>query len=116
MLPYDCQYTFLPRVQDIEVVRKNADKARAMERIRKINVPILHIGRDPDHLQGIFKLAHEWMTEAGKDSTWASFNHAVHGYPFIYRQDDGSYKPDATQQKAFDLFMQFFDQRLKHAR
>ena len=56
---------------DVNVARKNANKARAMERIRKINTPILHIGRDPDHLQGIFKLAHEWMVEAGKDSTWA---------------------------------------------
>ena len=102
--------------QDIEVVRRNADKARAMERIRRITTPILHIGRDPDHLQGIFKLTHEWMQEAGKDSTWVSFDHPVHGYPFIYRQDDGSYKPDAVQQQAFDLFMQFFDQRLKRAR
>ena len=102
--------------QDIEVVRRNADKARAMERIRRITTPILHIGRDPDHLQGIFKLTHEWMQEAGKDSTWVSFDHPVHGYPFIYRQDDGSYKPDAVQQQAFDLFMQFFDQRLRRAR
>ena len=99
--------------QDIEVVRRNADKARAMERIRRITTPILHIGRDPDHLQGIFKLTHEWMQEAGKDSTWVSFDHPVHGYPFIYRQDDGSYKPDAVQQQAFDLFMQFFDRHLK---
>ena len=102
--------------QDIEVVRKHADKTRAMERIRRITTPILHIGRDTDHLQGIFKLAHEWMQEAGKDSTWVSFDHPVHGFPFIYRQDDGSYKPDAIQQKAFDLFMQFFDQHLKRAR
>jgi dienelactone hydrolase len=102
--------------QDIEVVRRNADKARAMERIRRINTPILHIGRDADHLQGIFKLAHAWMQEAGKDTTWVSFDHPVHGYPFIYRQDDGSYRPDPIQQKAFDLFMQFFDQHLKRAR
>lgn len=99
--------------QDIEVARKNADKATAMERIRRIKTPILHIGRDRDHLQGIFKLAHEWMVEAGKDSTWASFDHAAHGYPFIYRQDDGSYQPDPIQQRAFDMFMDFFDRRLK---
>ena len=102
--------------QDIEVVRKHADKSRAMARIRRITAPILHIGRDADHLQGIFKLAHEWMQEAGKDSTWVSLDHPLHGYPFIYRQDDGSYQPDATQQQAFDLFMQFFDRHLKRAR
>lgn len=99
--------------QDIEVVRRNADKARAMERIRRIATPILHLGRKNDHLQGIFELAHEWMREAGKDSTWACFEHPEHGYPFIYRQADGSYRPDAVQQQAFDLFMNFFDQRLK---
>ncbi len=98
---------------DIDVARKNANKARAMERIRRINTPILHIGRDPDHLQGIFKLAHEWMLEAGKDSTWASFNHPAHGYPFIERGADGSYQPNPEQQAAYDLFMQYFDQRLK---
>jgi dienelactone hydrolase len=99
--------------QDIEVVRKNADKARAMERIRRIKTPILHIGRNPDHLQGIFQLAHEWMREAGKDSTWVSLDHPVHGYPFMYREDDGKYQPDAVQREAFELFMAFFDRHLK---
>jgi dienelactone hydrolase len=99
--------------QDIEVVRRNADKAAAMERIRRISTPILHIGRERDHLQGICRLAHEWMLEAGKDSTWASFDHPDHGYPFIYQQPDGSYRPDPVQQQAFDRFMQFFDEQLK---
>jgi dienelactone hydrolase len=101
--------------QDIAVVKKNADKKRALQRIRGINTPILHIGRDSDHLQGIFKLAHEWMGQAGKDSTWASFDHPDHGFPYIYRQEDGSYRPDPVQQQAFDLFMQFFDERMKRA-
>ena len=101
--------------QDIEVVRKNADKPRAMERIRRIKTPILHIGRDGDHLWGIFALAHEWMKEAGKDSTWVSLAHPVHGFPFIYLKDDGSFAPDAVQRQAFDLFMDFFDRHLKHA-
>jgi len=98
---------------DIEVVRRNANKAAAMARINRMQTPILHIGRDPDHLQGIFKLAHEWMQEAGKDTTWASFDHPVHGFPFIYRNDDGQYQPDAVQRKAFELFMNYFDARLK---
>jgi dienelactone hydrolase len=102
--------------QDIEVVKRNADKAKAMERIRNIRTPILHIGREQDHLQGIFRLAHQWMLEAGKDSTWASFDHPDHGFPFIYRREDGSYRPDPVQQRAFDLFMEFFDQRLNRGR
>jgi dienelactone hydrolase len=99
--------------QDKERVRKNADKRRAMERIRRIKTPILHIGRDHDHLQGIFELAHEWMTEAGKESTWLSMDHPDHGYPYLYRQPNGSFKPDETQQKAFDVFMAYFDKHLK---
>lgn len=98
---------------DIEVVRRNADKAKAMERIRKIETPILHIGREKDHLQGIFKLAHEWMVEAGKDSTWASFDHPDHGFPYIYGPPDGSFRPDPVQREAFELIMNYFDARLK---
>ena len=99
--------------QDIGLARKHADKANAMERIRRITTPILHIGRDHDHLQGIFKLAHEWMLEAGKDSTWVSFDHPDHGYPLVYRKPDGSYAPDPVQQQAIDAFMSYFDSKLK---
>jgi len=99
--------------QDIETVRRNADKAKAMERIRRIDTPILHLGRERDHLQGIFKLTHEWMLEAGKDSTWVSFDHPDHGYPFIYRGQDGSYEPDPIQQQAFEIIMEYFDRHLK---
>jgi hypothetical protein len=38
----------------------------------------------------------------------------VHGYPFIYRQADGTYRPDPIQQQAFDICMDFFDRHLKH--
>jgi len=100
--------------QDIEVVRKHANKREAMARIARIRTPFLHLGRDDDHLQGIFKLTHEWMKEAGKDTTWASFDHPVHGYGFLYVRKDGSYQPDAIQREAFDVVMAFFDKHLKH--
>ena len=99
--------------QDKELVRKNADKDRAMERIRRIRTPILHVGRDRDHLQGIFQLAHEWMVEAGKNSTWVSLDHHDHGYPYLYRRADGSFEPDAVQKQAFEMFMAYFDKHLK---
>jgi hypothetical protein len=35
---------------------------------------------------------------------------------FIYNQPDGSYKPDDTQAKTFDIVMGYFDKHLKHAR
>ena len=100
---------------DIEVARKNANKAEGMERIRRINTPILIFGRETDHQQGIFKLTYEWMKEAGKDVQWASFDHPTHGYVFILNQPDGSYKPDEIQQKTFEIFMDYFDKHLKHA-
>jgi len=98
---------------DMEVVRKNSDKTNAMERIQRINTPILIFGRDTDHLQGIFKLTNDWMHEAGKDVTWVSFDHPVHGYVFINAQPDGSYKPDPIQEKTFEILMSYFDKRLK---
>jgi len=99
---------------DIEVARKNANKAEAMERIRRVNTPILIFGRETDHQQGIFNLTYEWMKEAGKDVQWQSFDHPTHGYVFIYNQPDGSYKPDDTQAKTFDIAMDYFDKHLKH--
>jgi dienelactone hydrolase len=101
---------------DVNLVRKNAKKADAMKRIRPIRTPILFVGRDKDHLQGIFRLAYEWMREAGKNATWRSFDHPVHGYPFVYRQPDGSEQPDAIQAAAFEIFMEFFERHLKRRR
>jgi dienelactone hydrolase len=97
----------------LEVARQHADKAAAMARIERIAAPMLHIGRDTDHLQGIFELAHAWMVEAGKDSTWACFDHEVHGYCLIYPGPAGAFVPDPVQQQAFDLYMAFFDRKLK---
>ena len=96
---------------DVEVARANADKAKAMRRVRRISTPLLIFGRDHDHLQGIFRLTHEWLREAGKDSSWISFDHHVHGYVYAF----GSARPDAIQEKAFQVFMGFFDKHLKRA-
>jgi dienelactone hydrolase len=101
--------------QDANVVREFADKNEAMERLLKIKTPIVVFGRDKDHNQGMFRLAYEWLKEAGGDVEWQTFDHPVHGYVFTYNQKDGSYKPDAVQQQAYDVFMAYFDKRLKHA-
>lgn len=98
---------------DVEVARANANKTEAMERIARIQMPILIFGRTTDHQNGIFKLSYQWMKEAGKNVEWQEFDHPVHGYVFIYPQKDGSYKPDAMQAKAFDVVMNYFDEHLK---
>ena len=93
----------------VDVVRANADKAKAMERIRQVSTPLLIFGRDSDHLQGIFRLTHEWLREAGKNVSWISFDHHVHGYVFTF----GPAKPDPIQEKAFEVLLGFFDKYLK---
>ncbi len=100
------------QLQDIEVARSIADKSRAMERIRQIDVPLLVLGRDDDHLQGIFELLYEWLTEAGKEVAWASFDHPEHGYVLL-RPREGVKVPDDVQEQAFALYMRFFDEHLK---
>jgi len=98
---------------DIETVRRHADKAAALARIARIEAPILHIGRDTDHLQGIFRLAHEWMRDAGRRSEWDCYEHPDHGFCLIYPDAQGRFRPDHTQRKAFARYMAFLDQHLK---
>jgi hypothetical protein len=118
-LPVD--YSRAPRkdrvmqLQDPEFTATLIDKAKAMERIRRIKTPFLHLGRDGDHLQGLFVLNHRWMQEAGVNSTWMSAAHDVHGYGFLYRNDDGSYNPDKMQREFFEHWMAFFDKHLQKA-
>ena len=103
-------------LEDPALVKSIADKPRAMERIARMKTPFLHLGRDQDHLQGVFRTLYDWMAEAGvKDSTWVSADHATHGYGLLYRAEDGSYKPDAMQAKSFDQWMSFFDTHLHNA-
>ena len=101
------------RLEDPALVKSIADKPKAMERIRRMHTPFLHLGRDQDHLQGVFRTLYDWMVEAGvKDSVWVSADHATHGYGLLYRSEDGSYKPDAMQAQSFDQWMKFFDKYL----
>ena len=109
--PRDAAGTEL-QLQDIEVARSIADKAHAMQRIREVDTPLLILGRDHDHLQGIFALLYEWLSEAGKDATWASFDHPEHGYALL-RPREGITVPDEVQEQVFELYMAFFDQHLK---
>lgn len=100
--------------QEANTVREFANKNVAMGRLLKLKMPILVMGRDKDHNQGMFRLGYEWLKEAGGNVEWQSFDHPVHGYPFTYNQKDGSFKPDPVQQQAFDALMTYFDRQLKH--
>ena len=104
--------------QEIETVRAHADRTAAMARIAQIaraRTPMLHFGRERDHLQGIFQLAHEWMLEAGCNSQWLSFEHPEHGYCLLYPDAGGTLQPDPVQQEAFERWVAFFDRHLQPA-
>lgn len=101
------------QLQDKGLARKLADKDRAMQRIHQVDMPLLIMGRDGDHLQGAFELLYEWLTEAGRDATWASFDHPEHGYTLLGRVEGRGGHPDAIQEQAFELYMRFFDEHLK---
>ncbi len=77
------------QLQDPAWVRARTDLPLARERIAPIDVPILVMGRDGDHLQGIFRVSYELLTESGKDAEWVSWDHPLHGY-VLPRADAGA--------------------------
>ena len=94
--------------RSMESVAPYLNKDVAMERIRRIDTPILMMGRDDDHLRGIFETAYAWMKEAGRDVEWVSHDHPVHGYLIRVPQENGVYKPDTVQLEAIQQALDFF--------
>ena len=100
--------------QDPAWVRARINLAVARERVAPIDLPILVMGRDSDHLQGIFRVSYELLEEAGKDAEWVSWDHPLHGYVFPLA-DDGA-GPDRVQEQAVDGVIAFLDRYLKPGR
>lgn len=98
---------------DVERVRARSNLPLALERMSNIDVPILVMGRDSDHLQGIFRLSYELLAESGKDATWVSWDHPLHGYIFPVTDADGHLEIDDVQERAIDGVIAFLDQHLK---
>jgi hypothetical protein len=100
------------QLQDPAWVRARANLPLARERIAPIDVPMLVMGRDGDHLQGVFSLSYELLEEAGKDAEWVSFDHPLHGFLFPLAAD-GTAHPDQVQQDAIDGVIAFLDRYMK---
>ncbi|HEY4406179.1 MAG TPA: CocE/NonD family hydrolase [Xanthobacteraceae bacterium] len=102
---------------DVEnLLMREADKVRAritqdvaMARISTITTPIFVQGRNSDELQGIFRVCHDLLVEAGKATQWATYEHDVHGFVYVQRSSDGTYRPDAVQIQAVQDSIAFFD-------
>jgi dipeptidyl aminopeptidase/acylaminoacyl peptidase len=99
------QETRLRNIEDMQMaevdkVRRRIDMDIAAKRIATIDTPILVMGREEDHLQGIFRTSYELLAEAGKDVEWVSYDHPLHGYVFPMRGPDGAYEVDDVQRQA----------------
>jgi dienelactone hydrolase len=90
-----------------EYVRPRINEALVAGRIAPIRTPMLVMGRDDDHLQGIFRVSYDVLAEAGKDVEWVSWDHPLHGY--IFPVDD---EVDPTQTKAIDGILDFLARKL----
>ena len=93
-------------------VRSRIDLEKAMERISTIDTPILVMGRDDDHLQGIFRVSYELLAEAGKRVEWVSWDHDLHGYVYPLRGPDGEYEVNAVAEAAIDGVLDYLDEHL----
>ena len=103
------------QMREIEKVRDRIDEAVARARAETIDTPILVLGREDDHLQGIFLASYQLLEELGKPVTWVSYDHPVHGYIYPVRGDDGEYEVDETQMTAIGTVIEFLDRHLKAA-
>jgi dienelactone hydrolase len=91
--------------------RITEDVARA--RIAPIKTPIFVQGRNSDELQGIFRVCYDLLVELGKEARWATYEHGVHGFVFVRRNEKGVYAPDPVQVQAVKDSIAFFDKYLK---
>ena len=101
------------QMHDLERVRARCNLPLARERCSTIDLPMLVMGRDTDHLQGIFRLSYDVLVDAGKDATWVSWDHPLHGYIFPVTGADGQVEIDDVQVRAIDGVVAFLDEHLK---
>src|SRR5258707_2422071 len=94
-------------------VRARITEDVAKARMAPIKTPIFVQGRNTDELQGIFRVCYDLLVELGKDAQWATYEHDVHGFVYVERNQKGAYAPDPVQIQAVKESMAFFDKYLK---
>jgi hypothetical protein len=100
------------QMRDPAFVRSRINEPLALERIAPIQIPMLVMGRDDDHLQGIFRLSYDLLASSGKDATWVTWDHPLHGYIFPVVGGDGSVEVDDVQERAIDGVIAFLEAHL----
>lgn len=101
------------QMAETEKVRARIDMDKARDRIASIDTPILVMGREDDHLQGIFRVTYELLEEAGKEVEWVSWDHPLHGYVYPLRGGDGEYEVNEVQDRAIAGVIDYLDRYLK---
>lgn len=104
------------RMQFRDTVRDDQlDFDSAWARIQRVSAttPILVMGRDDDHLQGLFYKLYELLQRAGKQAEWATWDHPDHAYQFGPLRENGAYRPDSIQRDTLDRLVTFIN---KHVR
>lgn len=100
------------QMSEVDKVRGRIDTAVATSRISTIDTPILVMGRETDHLQGIFRATYELLEEADKDVEWVSYDHPLHGYVFPLTGADGEPEVNDTQDRAITHVITFLRDHL----
>ena len=100
------------QMAEVIKVRNRIDLPLAVKRIESIKTPILVMGRDEDHLQGIFRTSYDLLVEGGHNAEWISYDHDYHGYIFPIRGEDGNYIINDVQQKAIKFVIQWLKDKL----
>jgi dienelactone hydrolase len=94
-------------------VRARITEDVAKARMAPIATPIFVQGRNSDELQGIFRVCYDLLAEMGKDAKWETYDHDVHGFVYVGRNDKGVYAPDALQVQSIKDSIAWFDKYLK---
>lgn len=89
------------------------DLERAQARVGRISesVAILILGRDDDHLQGVFRKSYELLDRAGKRVEWDTFDHPEHAYQ--WGPVRGEADPDELQRATLDRVVSFLNEHVR---
>jgi hypothetical protein len=71
------------------------------------------MGRNNDHLQGIFKAVYDLLNSSGKDSEWNTYNHDLHGFLFPEKNSKGKYQVDTIQTEAISDTLYYMSKHMK---
>ena len=107
---------------------EQVDYERAWQRIQQISptVPILVVGRDQDHLQGLFHKLYLLLEKAGKNATWKTWDHPEHAYQWGPRRQESveayhgaitklqsTYEVEPLQVETLDAVLAFLNQHVR---